>query len=135
GVPDFVASLGRGLMSVYLEKRVTPVTAELGVTKRLSLAVTLPIVRVATRAALRLSQGSANLGPNPLATQGGAVQQYSSFFGQFNTALAELSDSVAKGHYGCPGSPQCMGAQALLARGAEVRDALQRAIYGAGGVE
>ncbi len=136
GVPDFVASLGRGLMSVYLEKRVTPVTAELGVTKRLSLAVTLPIVRVATRAALRLSQGSANLGPNPLATQGGAVQQYSSFFGQFNTALTQLADSVATGHYGCPGtSPQCMGAQALLARGAEVRDALQRAIYGAGGVE
>ncbi len=135
GVPDFVASLGKGLLSVYLEKRVTPVTAELGITSRLSLAVTVPIVRVATRAALRLSQATANLGANPLATQGGAVQQYASFFGQFTTALVDLGDSVAAGHYGCPGSPACAQAQALLARGAAVRDALQRTIYGAGGVE
>jgi len=134
GVPDFLASLGKGLLSVYLEKRVTPITAELGITNRLSLAVTVPIVRVATRAALQLSQGTANLGPNPLAIEGGAVQQYATFFGQFNAALLDLGDSVAAGHYGCPGSPECTQAQALLARGAEVRDALQRTIYGAGGV-
>src|SRR2546426_8085745 len=75
GVPGFVASLGRGLLSVYQEKRITPFTAEVGVTDRLSLAVTVPIVRVATRTALKLDSTGANLGANPLATAQGADQK------------------------------------------------------------
>ncbi len=134
GIPDFVATLGHGLLAVYQERRVTPLNVELGVTSRLSLAVTVPVVRTATRAALQLSQANANLGSNPRATLSGADQQYTSFFGQFSTALAQLRDSVATGHYGCPLSPECAQAQALLTRGDTLHDALQRMIYGVGGV-
>ena len=132
GLPDFVATLGKGMLVAYQEKRITPLTAELGVTDRFSLAVTVPLVRVASRTALKLSQASANLGPNPLAITGGSDQQYAQFFGQFNTALTQLGDSVSAM---CPARPECTGAQALLARGTQVRDALQRTIYGVGGVQ
>ncbi len=135
GLPNFVATLGKGMLVAYQEKRTTPLTAELGITDRFSFAVTVPLVRVASRATFKLSQASANLGPNPLAITGGTNQQYQQFFGQFNTALAQLRDSIAGLHYGCPGSAQCAQAQTLLARGAAVDTALQRTIYGVGGVQ
>src|SRR5207253_2277838 len=49
GVPGFVANLGQSLLSVRQERRTTPITAELGLSDRLSLSVSVPIVRVATR--------------------------------------------------------------------------------------
>src|SRR5437870_6259243 len=62
----FVASLGAGLLSVRQERRTYPITAELGLTDRLSVSLMVPIVRVATRASLQLSNRGANLGVNPL---------------------------------------------------------------------
>src|SRR5690349_21380679 len=47
GVAGFIASLGQGLLSVRQERRTYPITAELGVTNRLSVSVMVPIVRVA----------------------------------------------------------------------------------------
>ena len=59
-LPRFVASLGAGLLSVRQERRTYPVTAELGVTSRLSVSLTVPIVRLATR-----SGGPAASRPSP----------------------------------------------------------------------
>ena len=132
GVPGFIASLGEASLAVRQERRVTPINAEIGITNRLSLSFLVPIVRTETRASLKLSTAGANLGPNPLATVAGADQTYSTFFSQFSAALTQLSDSVTGGHYGCPASPQCAQAEALLARGQAVRDALERTIYGVG---
>jgi hypothetical protein len=132
GVSGFVASLGKGLLSARLEKRVTPVTAEIGLTDRLSFAVTVPIVRTAARSAFKLSTNGANLGANPLATLPGADQDYALFFTQFDAALANLSDSIGTGHYGCPSGPQCGQAQLVLARAQAIRDALHRTVYGVG---
>ena len=66
GVPGFVASLGKGILSVRQERRTYPVTTEVGITKRLSVRLTVPIVRVATRTRLQLASKGANLGLNPL---------------------------------------------------------------------
>ncbi len=133
GVPSFIASLGKGLFSVRQERRILPVTAEVGVTDRFSLGVTVPIVRVATRARLQLSSAGATLGPNPLATIAGADTQYASFFTQFDTTFARLDANIASGAYGCPSSPQCAQAQAFSAQGHAVHDALDRSVYGSGG--
>ena len=102
GVPGFIASIGQGLLSVYRERRITPGRAEFGVTNRLALTLTVPLVRTATRTAYQLSPTGANLGPNPLFTVAGAAAQYSTFFNQFNGALTQLGDSLSGGHYGCP---------------------------------
>ena len=93
----FVASLGAGLLSVRQERRTYPITAELGLTDRLSVSLIVPIVRVATRASLQLSNRGANLGVNPLVLNTpGARGTDSLFFAQFDTALVRLDQQVAQ---------------------------------------
>src|SRR6266480_1137123 len=89
-LPRFVASLGAGLLSVRQERRTYPITAELGVTNRLSVSLTVPIVRVATRSSLNLSTTRANLGLNPRLTVTSADAAYLVFFTQFDTTLARF---------------------------------------------
>ncbi len=134
GVNGFVASLGRGLFSVRHERRTTPITAEIGVTDRLAIGVTLPLVRVFTRVHLALDTaggGGASLGLNPLLADPGAAALYPLFFADFAAALQQLDDNIAVGSYGCPPSRQC-AAQADLDSARTVRDALHRSIYGLG---
>ncbi len=132
GVSGFVASLGKGLLSVRQERRTYPVTAELGVTDRLSVRLMVPIVRVATRAHLKLSSQGANLGLNPrLRGVANASTLYNNFFTQFDTTLARLDTNVAAGMYSCPPSRQCP-AQAFLDSARTTRDALHRTVYGVG---
>jgi hypothetical protein len=132
GMPGFIASIGQGLFSARAEVRVTPITAEIGLTDRLSFAVTVPVVRTATRTHFNVTPTGAVLGANPLARVSGADGEYAAFFNQFTTALAQLGDSIGSGHYGCPSSPQCAQAQAFLSQGQAIRDALTRTVYGVG---
>ncbi len=130
GLSGFVASLGKGLLAVHTERRVTPIAAEVGITDRLSIGVMVPVVRVLTRARLSLNPAGANLGANPRWTTAGADTAYSAFFSQFDTALAHLDDSIV---LWCPGNPQCAPATAVSARAHAVRLALGRTVYGVGG--
>ena len=132
GVPGYLASIGQGAFNSRVEVRVTPFTAEFGLTDRLSFGVTLPLVRTAVRAHLDVAPTGASLGVNPLARIGGADGAYAGFFNQFNTAIAGLSNNIAGGQYGCPSSPQCAQAQGFLAQAIAVRDALTRTVYGVG---
>ena len=132
GMPGLLASIGHSAFSARAEVRVTPITAEFGLTNRLSFAVTLPVVRTATRTAFTLSDSGATLGPNPLGSVGGADVSYRDFFNHFGVALTQLGDSISNNHYGCPSSPQCAQAQAFLSQGQAIRDALSRTVYGVG---
>ncbi|HUL49776.1 MAG TPA: hypothetical protein VLT79_07185 [Gemmatimonadales bacterium] len=134
GIGNYVPTLGAGTLTVYQEKRVTPLGIEVGLSNRFSFSVNVPIVRVSTRSNIALAQGSANLGANPLATSAGSVQQYATFFGQFNAALTTLQNNINAGMYGCASNPGC-AANATLAQGRAVRDALERTIYGVGAVQ
>src|SRR3989442_599217 len=131
-LPGFIASLGKGLLSVRQERRTTPIRAELGLTDRLSVSLTVPIVRVATRAHLQLSSKGANLGLNPL-LQGVANSgaSYGNFFSQVDTSLARLDANIAGGRYGFPPARQC-AAQAFLDSARLVRAALYEAVHGVG---
>src|SRR5438046_1661646 len=132
GVPGFIANLGRSLLNVRQERRTTPITAELGLSDRLSVSLSVPLVRVATRARLQISATGANLGLNPLlqgVANSGAL--YGAFFAQFDTSLAHLDANIAGGAYGCPPSRQC-GAQAFLDSARGVRTALYEVVHGAG---
>ena len=130
GLSGFVASLGKGLLAVHAERRVTPIGLEVGITDRLSVGAMVPLVRVQTRARLRLDPTGANLGANPRWTTAGADTSYAAFFMQFDTALAHLDDSLA---VWCPSNPQCAPATALSTRGHAVRLALGHSVYGVGG--
>src|SRR5207245_4278483 len=87
GVAGFVASLGRGLLSVRQERRTYPIKAELGLSKRLSVSLMVPIVRVATRTAMQLSPQGSNLGVHPRITDGTPPGRYQTFFPQCAAAL------------------------------------------------
>ena len=130
GLSGFVASLGRGLLAVHAERRVTPIGVEVGITDRLSLGVMVPVVRVQTRARLNLDPAGANLGANPRLTTPGADTSYAAFFTQFDAALSQLNDSIA---VWCPSNPKCPRAVAISAQGLAVRLALGRGVYGAAG--
>src|SRR5881296_1742549 len=133
GVAGFVASLGRGLLSVRQERRTYPVTAEMGITSRLSVSLMVPIVRVATRTGLQLSPQGSNLGLNPRLTDSfNANARYQTFFAQFNAALTQLDANIAGNMYGCPSSPQCASARDSSAAWHAARDALNRSVYGLG---
>ena len=132
GVPGFVASLGKGILSVRQERRTYPVTTEVGITKRLSVRLTVPIVRVATRTRLQLASKGANLGLNPLlAGVSGADGRYTDFFNQFDSTLAGLNRNIAAGMYSCPPRGPCPARDDSAAWHA-VRDALYRTVYGVG---
>src|SRR5881296_997353 len=132
GVAGFVASLGRGLLSVRQERRTYPVTAEMGITSRLSVSLMVPIVRVATRTGLQLSPQGSNLGLNPRLTDSfNANARYQGFFSQFDAALAQLNQNIANGMYGCGGGAPC-AARTDSAYWLGVRDALNRSVYGMG---
>lgn len=131
----FVARLGTGVLSVRQERRSYPVTAELGLTSRIAISLTLPFERLSTRAHQRLSGDGANLGVNPLLLGSpGAAAAYTDFFVQFDTTLARFDQNIAAGMYGCPpdppGGPCAARDSAFFWHAA--RDALHRAVYGAG---
>jgi len=130
GIAGFVANLGRSLLSVRQERRTTPITAELGLTDRLSVSVMVPIVRVATRAHPTLSPAGANLGPSPrLANSGTADTAYGAFFAQFDSSLAHFDQNISSGQYGCGANPSCPARDSSASWHA-VRDALHRTVYG-----
>jgi hypothetical protein len=133
GLSGFVASLGAGLLSVRQERRTYPMMAELGLTNRLSVSLMVPMVRVATRASLQLSNRGANLGVNPLVLNTlGARGTDSAFFAQFDTALARLDQQIAAGRYGCTSPTSSCAAKDSSAYWHTVRDALHGSVYGVG---
>jgi hypothetical protein len=125
-IAGFVASLGRGQLDVRQERRTYPIALEAGVTRRLSLSLVVPIVRVATRAAFS-SAGSSNLGLNPQLTSPATLAQYQTFFTLFAAALDTLTNRIGRGGYGCPANLQCAAHDSLVQWG-KIRDALQRAV-------
>lgn len=132
GLAGFVASLGAGLLSVRQERRTYPITAEMGITQRLSVSLMVPIVRVATRAALQRSNRGANLGVNPLVfNQPGARAAYAAFFTQFDTTLARFDQQIAAGQYGCAVNPSC-AARDSSARWHAIYNALFTTVHGVG---
>jgi hypothetical protein len=130
--PGFVANLGAARLSALAQRRVTPITLEVGLVDRIAVGVTVPLVRTFVRASFALDTTGGNLGLNPLLTDGGAAGAYAAFFDGFAAAITNLETAITGGAYGCPGSAQCAAAQAFLAEARGVRDALAGAVYGTG---
>ena len=128
GVAGFVASLGQGVLSVRQERRTYPVSAELGLSQRLSVRLMVPIVRVGVRTGLQLSPQGSTLGVNPKLTTAGAAAGYQAFFQQFGAALAQLDSNIAHGVYpGCGGPCAPRDSSSYWH---QVRDALARSVNG-----
>jgi len=128
GVPGYVASIGAGQLSVQQDRRTVAFTLDYGITDRLALGVTVPVVRVHTRAQVRMDTTGASLGLNPLLVDPALDTAYAGFFGELDLALAQLDTSIAQGT--C--ASRCTEAQSLSTQGHAARTALRRSVYGAG---
>lgn len=130
GIAGYVASLGHELLAVRAERRVMPIGFEYGVTPRLSVGVTIPIVRVNVREGFRPQPAGANVGL--VSQQHEDSVRYTAFFSSLGTALTELQNNISGGAYGCPGSPECARAGAILSQGQLLQQALDSAVHGSG---
>ena len=132
GLVGYIASLGRDLLAVRAERRIMPIGLEYGISDRLSLGVTVPIVRVEVRTGYTLHPPGANVGLGPRTSADSA--RYLAFFTAFDAALAQLSKNIADSVYGpCSSSPICQRAQAAYARDTTLRGSLNTLVFGAGG--
>ena len=130
GIAGYVASLGHELLAVHAERRVMPIGFEYGVTARLSVGFTVPIVRVNVREGFRQQSAGGNIGLVPQAFEDSV--RYNSFFANLNTALGQLEDSIGSNAYGCPSSPACTQANTVLTRGQALLLVLDSAVHGTG---
>jgi len=121
-LPTFASSLGGARLSVHSQRRATPLTLEFGLTDRIALGVTVPLVRTAVRQAFTFdTAGRGNLGLNPLLADAGATVTYAAFFAEFDGALADAA---------CPDAASCP--PGFLSEARAAHDALRRAVYGTG---
>lgn len=124
GLAGYVARLGGTLLAIRAEQRITPIGLEYGITNRLSVGATIPVVRVEVRERFRDKPDGSNLG----VLRDPAL--YGTFFTHLNAALTQLNDSIAAGAYGCPASPLCARAQALFSQGQALALTLSSAVNG-----
>lgn len=129
GLAGYIASLGHDLLAIRAERRVMPIGLEYGITDRLSLGMTVPIVRVNVRTGYTLHPPGANLGFGPRTSADSA--RYMAFFTGLSSALSALNDSInaISNPYGCP-SATCTRAAAALAFGDSLSQTLSHAVFG-----
>lgn len=141
GMPDFTASLGRSLVRVRNHVFTTPVTLELGLTRRLSVGVMVPFVTAAADVDLRVNPRGLEptLGLNPTLVAASAIATNASLLAQFDSAASQLGQRLAL----CtsnPAAPGCgplnanrPGALALIANANAFATGLGQVYGGRGG--
>lgn len=97
GLPSFTMDIGRTQLALNANVRTLPIALTLGVTRRLSVGVLVPLVRSRVEAFFRLdttAAGLGNVGVNPGLSDPTA---YAGFLRQVDTVLAALRAQAAGG--------------------------------------
>jgi hypothetical protein len=127
GRPASSLSLGSLTAVAEQQRGVGTIGLGLGITRRLTLSVVVPIVSVRTQLQLRPDVSGATVGLNPadlaLGTAGG-IAQTTAFFTAFDGAITSLGGRIAEGDYTDPA--QLALAQETLGRATALRTNLYR---------
>ncbi|HXE57484.1 MAG TPA: hypothetical protein VNK43_05750 [Gemmatimonadales bacterium] len=127
GRPEYRLDLGRATANGHATVSSIEVGLAYGLTSRLTIFGSVPIVRARAELALGLDPAGANAGLNPadpaLGTAAGR-DQAAQFFEQFDAALATLGAKLAAGDYDADPSLRAL-AQHTLASGTALRDGLR----------
>lgn len=105
GLPTFSLNIGRSSLALSANVRTEPVGLAIGLSRRLSLSVLVPLVRSRVETSFRLDSSAANVGWNPAYQRAGA---YDGFRQQVDSVLAALRAQAA-------GGPAALRAQAQAA--------------------
>lgn len=119
----FSLRLGRSRLGATAREEILPIVFEYGVTRRLAVSVTTPIVRRRVAAVLRLDTAGvgANVGPNPQRTSTTAAQLNSQVQAEFANAATQLQSRLQS----CQANPSGPGCASLLARQTEAQELIQ----------
>ena len=127
GGPRISLSLGQTTGHMLVNVGTESIGAAYGLTRRLTLFGTIPIVRVRVQDSIQVDSSGATAGFNPANPLFGSIDgsgRTTGFFSQLQTALASLSSQIASGTYDNDPARKAL-AQATLARGNSMATSLQ----------
>ena len=113
GMPDFSASLGASLARVRDHAIATPVAVELGLTRRITVGVTVPFLTATSSLDLRVNPTGREptLGFNPTLGSAAALASNGALLAQFDSAASQLAQRLTS----CATNPPAAGCAAVNA--------------------
>jgi len=118
GDDSFRYNAGRFRTRLDADVRRFPFSFSVGLSSRLTLTATVPIVVSRVKSSPSLDSTGSEAGWNPLSSQGsfGAFDTLTILLGELDAAAAQLDADIAGGAFGCPSAPTCDEARALADR-------------------
>jgi len=117
----FTLSLGQSHLSAMAREEHLPFMLEYGVTRRLAIAVVVPVIRKRISGLLTLDSTGSNMGPNPRRLSATATQTNGLVQTEFASAAVQLQSRLTS----CTANPAGAGCPALLARQTEAQQLMQ----------
>lgn len=117
-------SVGRMQTTLDADIRRFPLNASFGVSDRLTLVVSVPIVTTRMQVDLAVDPSAANAGLNQaaaLAGNPGAMAEIQLLLAELEASAAAVEARIAAGDFGCPTSATCDAARALVARARQLK--------------
>lgn len=116
GDAAYTISAGRFRTALDADIRRFPLNVSFGLTSRLTLLVSVPIVTTRMQADFVVDSATANVGINPAAGTAAAVTQIQQLLVQLEAGAASVDAQIAAGAFGCPTSAMCDQARDLVLR-------------------
>jgi hypothetical protein len=121
GDSTYHLNVGKVDLPLDVDVRRFPFDFSLGLTRWLTLRVSVPIVKTRVQGVLRIDSSGANAGLNRAGQLGPAMQLQLS---QLQDAITSVQGQIAAGAYGCPTSADCAAFTTLVARAQRLHDDL-----------
>jgi len=127
GDAGYRLNAGRFVTRLDNDHRRFPFSFSVGLSSRLTLTATVPLVTSRVKSSASLDSTGAEAGWNPISSQGsaGAIDTLTILLDELDAAAAQLEAAIAAGDFDCPSGPTCDEARALAARaqalGADLR--------------
>lgn len=118
GDAAFRFNAGRFRARIDADVRRFPFSVSVGLSSRLTLTATVPLVTTRVKSAPSLDSTGSEAGWNPISGQGstGALDSLTTLLSELDGAAAQLDADIAAGGYDCPAGPMCDQARALVDR-------------------
>jgi hypothetical protein len=112
GDSTFRFDAGKLTTTADADIRHFPFSVSVGVSRRLTLTATVPLVVTRIRSFFKVDSTGANAGLNTAATS----QAIAALIGELGTAANDVDANIAAGSYGCPSGASCDAARATVAK-------------------
>ncbi len=121
-IGDDTYRINAGIFKTVREADVRrfPFNFQLGLSDRLTLSASLPVVTTRSQIAFSVDSTTSEMGWNPAADPDG-LQDVISLMGELATSASALEAIISGGGLDCPNGPQCDAARSLVTRATSVR--------------